>query len=113
MYLHIEHLGAFEGAEHGHVVHLPDKANLRENSSRHVTMRRNACNSVIKGLCDQATPFCHMHQLRWMVLQVVSEPTRGGDFDRMLLQKEVMWIDKLNSMAPVGLNEDLSYSCFF
>ncbi|OCT57179.1 hypothetical protein XELAEV_18003877mg [Xenopus laevis] len=53
------------------------------------------------------------NQLRWMVLQVVSEPTRGGDFDRMLLQKEVMWIDKLNSMAPVGLNEDLSYSCFF
>ncbi|OCU02623.1 hypothetical protein XELAEV_18008386mg, partial [Xenopus laevis] len=52
-------------------------------------------------------------QLRWLVLQIVRIPPRGGEYNHILLQKEIMWIDKLNTMAPMGLNEHLNYSCFF
>ncbi|OCT76189.1 hypothetical protein XELAEV_18031384mg [Xenopus laevis] len=52
-------------------------------------------------------------QLRWLVLQVVKFPMRGGNQDKILLQQEVLWIEKLNTLAPMGLNEDLSYSCFY
>ncbi|OCT77895.1 hypothetical protein XELAEV_18028992mg [Xenopus laevis] len=53
------------------------------------------------------------NQLRRLVLQVVNILPRGGDYNRILLQKEIMWIDRLNSTAPMGLNEHFNYSCFF
>lgn len=53
------------------------------------------------------------NQLRWLVLQIVNTPPRGGDFNRILLQNEIRWIDRLNTMAPMGLNEDINFSCFF
>ncbi|OCT90428.1 hypothetical protein XELAEV_18019042mg [Xenopus laevis] len=52
-------------------------------------------------------------QLRWMVLQIVDTPSRGGNYNRLLLQKETMWIDKLNTVSPTGLNEVQNYACFF
>ncbi|OCT94668.1 hypothetical protein XELAEV_18012353mg [Xenopus laevis] len=52
-------------------------------------------------------------QLRWMVLQIVDTPSRGGNYNRLLLQKETMWIDKLNTVSPMGLNEVQNYACFF
>ncbi|OCT65990.1 hypothetical protein XELAEV_18042244mg [Xenopus laevis] len=36
------------------------------------------------------------NQLKWLVLQVVSVSPSGGDYNRILLQKETMWIDQLN-----------------
>lgn len=38
-------------------------------------------------------------------------PTRG-DFDRILYQKEKMWIFNLNSMQPFGLNNECNLSVF-
>ncbi|OCT83048.1 hypothetical protein XELAEV_18025585mg [Xenopus laevis] len=52
-------------------------------------------------------------QLRWLLLQVVKFPRQGGDRDRLLLQQEVQWIEKLNRLVPMGLNEELSHSCFY
>lgn len=33
-------------------------------------------------------------------------PSRLGDFDRILLQKEKLWVYRLKSLVPVGLNTE-------
>lgn len=39
-------------------------------------------------------------------------PTRRGDFDRILLQKEKWWVYQLKSLVPVGLNTELNLQAF-
>ncbi|OCT80830.1 hypothetical protein XELAEV_18027642mg [Xenopus laevis] len=48
---------------------------------------------------------CHFHearhnqaQLRWQVLEVVKLPSRVRDLQKLLLQREAVWIKKLNSL---------------
>lgn len=38
--------------------------------------------------------------------------SRRGDFDRVLYQKEKMWIFYLDSMQPLGLNNECNLSVF-
>ncbi|XP_041428582.1 uncharacterized protein LOC121396973 [Xenopus laevis] len=55
----------------------------------------------------------HRHgQLKWVVLEVVQPLSRGGNFKQKMLQREAKWISKLNSLAPVGLNDAWSLKCF-
>ncbi|OCT73586.1 hypothetical protein XELAEV_18036565mg [Xenopus laevis] len=55
----------------------------------------------------------HSHgQLKWVVLEVVQPLSRGGNFKQKMLQREAKWISKLNSLAPVGLNDAWSLKCF-
>ncbi|XP_041430822.1 uncharacterized protein LOC121397687 [Xenopus laevis] len=55
----------------------------------------------------------HTHgQLKWAVLEVVQPLSRGGNFKQKMLQREVKWILKLNSLALKGLNEAWSIKCF-
>ncbi|XP_041434485.1 uncharacterized protein LOC121398936 [Xenopus laevis] len=51
-------------------------------------------------------------QLKWLVLEVVTKPQRGGDIKKLLLQREAVWIKRLNSMVPIGLNEYWSIAPF-
>ncbi|XP_041445717.1 uncharacterized protein LOC121402912 [Xenopus laevis] len=51
-------------------------------------------------------------QLRWLVVEVVKQQTRGGDRKKALLQREAVWIKKLDSMQPAGLNDQWSVKCF-
>lgn len=39
-------------------------------------------------------------------------PTRRGDFDRILLQKEKRRVYRLKSLVPVGLNTELNLQPF-
>lgn len=39
-------------------------------------------------------------------------PPRRGDFDKILYQKEKMWIFNLRSMQPTGLNNECNLSVF-
>ncbi|OCT75717.1 hypothetical protein XELAEV_18030904mg [Xenopus laevis] len=52
----------------------------------------------------------NMSQLKWLVLEVVQIPQRGGDVKKILLQKETLWIKSL--LDPLGLNEQWSVACF-
>ncbi|OCT78918.1 hypothetical protein XELAEV_18030007mg [Xenopus laevis] len=69
------------------------------------------CSSIIKGESFNHPSKVSKHfkeqghnskQLRWMVLQIVDTPSRGGNYNRLLLQKETMWIDKLIQCPPWG-----------
>ncbi|OCT92880.1 hypothetical protein XELAEV_18015946mg [Xenopus laevis] len=50
-------------------------------------------------------------QLRFMVLETVPPLKRGGDRELRLKQREVWWINKLNTLHPHGLNKD--YDCIY
>lgn len=52
------------------------------------------------------------HYLIFHGIDVVTAPLRGGDWDRLLLQKESQWIFHLRSIHPEGLNETLNFTCF-
>ena len=50
--------------------------------------------------------------LRFQGIEVVNAPKRGGNRDRLLLQREAYWIHTLNTVFPKGLNEELILNCF-
>lgn len=50
--------------------------------------------------------------LRFIGLERVSISIRGGDLLKALAQREMFWIYTLNSMVPIGLNDDFSFKCF-
>ncbi|KAE8629391.1 hypothetical protein XENTR_v10000473 [Xenopus tropicalis] len=49
---------------------------------------------------------------RYIAIDHVPLPRRGGDRSRLLLQRETFWIKTLNTLSPFGLNEYCSFSCF-
>ena len=50
--------------------------------------------------------------LRYIGIEQVSKPRRGGDFDSLLLQREAAWIYKLQTLAPHGLNVEFDLRPF-
>lgn len=48
------------------------------------------------------------HVVKLLVLEVVPQSLRGGDWDMAILQLETVWIERLNATIPPGLNEMLS-----
>ncbi|OCT68332.1 hypothetical protein XELAEV_18039631mg [Xenopus laevis] len=54
----------------------------------------------------------NVSQLRWLVLEKITQTKRGGDIRKSLGQREVYWIKRMNTMAPAGLNDHWSLSPF-
>ena len=52
------------------------------------------------------------NMLKFMGLELVNRPPRGGDRENLLLQREAWHIFNLNTCIPHGMNEDLTLSCF-
>lgn len=53
-----------------------------------------------------------VRELTFMGIEVVQMPRRGGDRDRLLLQREAYWIHYLGTIIPCGMNEEIVLSCF-
>uniref|UniRef100_A0A8C5QIP1 Reverse transcriptase domain-containing protein n=1 Tax=Leptobrachium leishanense TaxID=445787 RepID=A0A8C5QIP1_9ANUR len=51
-------------------------------------------------------------QLRYMVIEWVRSPKRGGSRDTLLGKRELHWIYELQTLSPLGLNEDRDLSPF-
>lgn len=49
-------------------------------------------------------------QLRFMAIEQVRLPKRGGDLIKHTLQRELHWIYELNTKSPLGLNEEIDLS---
>ena len=45
--------------------------------------------------------------LRFIGIEAVPPPPRGGDHDLILKRREAFWIFTLNTLAPKGLNDEL------
>ncbi|OCU01983.1 hypothetical protein XELAEV_18007742mg, partial [Xenopus laevis] len=54
----------------------------------------------------------NVSQLKWMNLEQIKMPNRGGDIKKILTQKEAYWIKKMNTMAPIGMNDYWSITPF-
>ena len=50
--------------------------------------------------------------LRYLGVEKLPTPRRGGDFDNSLLKREAWWIHSLNTLAPNGLNIDFDLRPF-
>lgn len=50
--------------------------------------------------------------VQFLVLEVVQPNPRGGDWDHSVLQRESLWIERLNATFRPGLNETVSYKPF-
>ncbi|OCT76207.1 hypothetical protein XELAEV_18031405mg [Xenopus laevis] len=50
----------------------------------------------------------NMSQFKWLVLELIQEPQRGGDRQILLLQKEALWIKMVCALKPQGLNDQWS-----
>lgn len=98
-------------------LHYVGKASTtyRERMNNHRSTIRAA---LTTGKADQPVEkhwlkFGHsLPQFIHMLIDHVPAPRRGGNRDLLLLQKESMWIYKLDVVAPRGLNETLAMSPF-
>ena len=50
--------------------------------------------------------------LKFWGIEKITPPPRGGDIINKLLCREAFWIHTLNTREPLGLNEELSLTCF-
>lgn len=51
-------------------------------------------------------------KISFIVLDRVHPNTRGGDWNKTLLQRETQWIVRLNATCPPSLNSTISYKPF-
>ena len=54
----------------------------------------------------------NVSSLRYLGIEKVQRPRRGGDIDNLLLRRELWWIHYLKTMAPIGLNEEFDIRPF-
>ncbi|XP_069479435.1 uncharacterized protein [Ambystoma mexicanum] len=76
------------------------KSNIRTNSvnspvARHFSIKKH-----------------NISQLKVVILEIVNRAPRGGNHARRMNQREIFWIERLNSLAPNGMNEDYSLASF-
>ncbi|XP_073721933.1 uncharacterized protein [Misgurnus anguillicaudatus] len=50
--------------------------------------------------------------LQYIGIEQVKYPRRGGDINKLLLQRELYWIYTLNTLSPKGLNEEFDIRPF-
>ncbi len=50
--------------------------------------------------------------LQYIGIEKVIKPSRGGDYENKLLQRECFWIYKLNTLSLSGLNENFDIKPF-
>ncbi|OCU00191.1 hypothetical protein XELAEV_18005965mg [Xenopus laevis] len=50
-------------------------------------------------------------QVRWAILEQINS-VRGGNLNQQLLKKEAVWIKRMDSLSPQGLNESFILKCF-
>lgn len=50
--------------------------------------------------------------ISFIALAVIPQNPRGGNWDKQILQRETLWIERLNAIHAPGINEAQSYKPF-
>lgn len=51
-------------------------------------------------------------KISFKVIEVIRPSERRGDWNKVILQKEVQWIHRLRTLEPLGLNDQMHFGCF-
>ena len=88
-------------------------------TSRELRVRISEHKSTIRNKDDKSSVARHFMEaghdictLRFQGIESIVASRRGGDRDRLLLQREAFWIHELATEYPLGLNEELLLGCF-
>ena len=77
-------------------VYYSDKGKMVTSVSRHLDLYHSFSNKVVS----------------FIALAVIPKNDRGGNWDKLVLQRETLWIERLNALYAPGLNEAQSYKPF-
>lgn len=80
--------------------------------SRHVHSMRTCNPDLPLGRHAQDIHQGNFPKIRFSALNRIHPNTRGGDWDKTLLQRETRWIVALQATLPSGLNDCISYRPF-
>jgi len=84
---------------------------LKIRISEHISnIRNHDIKSLVAVHFSQASH--NVSSLRYCGIELVKQPFRGGDVNRLLLKWEAFWIYTLDTLAPKGLNEDFDLRPF-
>lgn len=50
--------------------------------------------------------------IHFIGIDIVRRPERRGNWDVLILQREMEWIFRLDTVHPKGLNENINFNCF-
>ena len=84
---------------------------LKSRIAEHCSIIR--CKNLNSPVAVHFTQFNHLvSSLKYLAIEKVSFPPRGGNLDTLLARREHFWISNLQTRTPHGLNIDYDLWCF-
>ncbi|XP_069486076.1 uncharacterized protein [Ambystoma mexicanum] len=84
-------------------------AKIRWNEHRSCIRNSNPNSAVARHWSDKRHGLA---QIRFLILEVLTKINPHEDMSLRLNQRETFWIDKLGSLQPNGLNDEINYHCY-
>lgn len=88
------------------------KQPFHKRASRHIASMRKACPDLSLGRHVREVHGGTFPRISFLILDRVHPNTRGGDRNKILLQRESRWIQSLSATVSPGLNDIISYRPF-
>ncbi len=79
-------------------------------AEHHSTIRNQVSSSLVAVHFAEAKH--NVSTLKYIGIESLKQPRRGGDLNSMLLKRELFWIFTLDTLSPRGLNEDFDIRPF-
>lgn len=88
------------------------KQECHKRAYRHILSMKKSNSDLPLGRHVRDAHASKISQIKFLILDRLHPSARGGDWNRILLQREIRWIINLNATLPSGLNYMVSYHPF-
>lgn len=88
------------------------KLEFRERAGRHISTMRTGNPELPLGRHVRLIHDGKLPDIKFLILDRIHPNTQGGDWNKILLQRETRWITNLRANQPPGLNEVVSFRPF-